>query len=406
MGFFEFSLFFARKHKQIILATPCLRHTMFATLSYMIIAPAIMTAEKDQKKAAFKCFESVGLDPDSYRIGHTKARYFCFWINFISFFVFRSSTTFFLCPSFAVSVNFLLNYPKTIRPRLIMIMQFWESIEFVHFTPLLHIAEQCIFSCSNYTMFLPHFSWIILENLSFVGFLSSINWLCVCHLWDCLFFAHARPSPMRVTFHQPDCLFNSFNHLLFVNLMWTPMWTIFWFPYMQLIGIPKNTTNSTHNAQLQNTRCTGNSRRGRFAESSQDNIGVDWLGSWVISSWKLKGMTSTYTHTLSLSIAPFASLVSLWLCHFQLFSCITWHKSVLRRASPLDRNQYRAFYWDIVHLILILSPRTMIAPPFTFHYYCASPSTFIVNRIFAINLHQTNCIRLQDASKCIHAERE
>lgn len=41
----------------------------------MILAPAIMTSEKDQKKAAFKCFESVGLDPDSYRIGHTKARH-------------------------------------------------------------------------------------------------------------------------------------------------------------------------------------------------------------------------------------------------------------------------------------------------------------------------------------------
>lgn len=39
----------------------------------MILAPAIMTAEKDQKKAAQKCFESIGLDPDSYRIGHTKA---------------------------------------------------------------------------------------------------------------------------------------------------------------------------------------------------------------------------------------------------------------------------------------------------------------------------------------------
>lgn len=42
----------------------------------MLLAPAIMTAEKDQKKAAKKCFDAVGLDPDSYRIGHTKARYF------------------------------------------------------------------------------------------------------------------------------------------------------------------------------------------------------------------------------------------------------------------------------------------------------------------------------------------
>lgn len=44
------------------------------SFSYMILAPALMTAEKDQKKAAQKCFDSVGLDPDSYRIGHTKAR--------------------------------------------------------------------------------------------------------------------------------------------------------------------------------------------------------------------------------------------------------------------------------------------------------------------------------------------
>lgn len=40
----------------------------------MILAPAIMTAEKDPKEAARKCLESVELDPESYRIGHTKAR--------------------------------------------------------------------------------------------------------------------------------------------------------------------------------------------------------------------------------------------------------------------------------------------------------------------------------------------
>jgi len=39
----------------------------------MILAPAIMTAEKDPKVAAAKCLESVQLDPESYRIGHTKA---------------------------------------------------------------------------------------------------------------------------------------------------------------------------------------------------------------------------------------------------------------------------------------------------------------------------------------------
>lgn len=40
----------------------------------MILAPAIMTAEKDPKKAAEKCLASIALDPESYRCGHTKAR--------------------------------------------------------------------------------------------------------------------------------------------------------------------------------------------------------------------------------------------------------------------------------------------------------------------------------------------
>lgn len=39
----------------------------------MILAPATMTKEKDAKEAARKCLEEVGLDPDSYRVGHTKA---------------------------------------------------------------------------------------------------------------------------------------------------------------------------------------------------------------------------------------------------------------------------------------------------------------------------------------------
>lgn len=32
-----------------------------------------MTSEKDPKVAAAKCLESVALDPENYRIGHTKA---------------------------------------------------------------------------------------------------------------------------------------------------------------------------------------------------------------------------------------------------------------------------------------------------------------------------------------------
>lgn len=42
----------------------------------MLLAPAEMTAAKNQKDAAQKCFDAVKLDPDMYRIGHTKARYF------------------------------------------------------------------------------------------------------------------------------------------------------------------------------------------------------------------------------------------------------------------------------------------------------------------------------------------
>ncbi|XP_065215434.1 myosin heavy chain, muscle isoform X28 [Planococcus citri] len=41
-------------------------------LRYMILAPAIMSAEADPKNAAAKCLQEVGLDPDSYRIGFTK----------------------------------------------------------------------------------------------------------------------------------------------------------------------------------------------------------------------------------------------------------------------------------------------------------------------------------------------
>jgi hypothetical protein len=45
----------------------------YVPYSYMILAPAAMANEKDSKSGAAKCFEEIGLDPDSYRIGHTKA---------------------------------------------------------------------------------------------------------------------------------------------------------------------------------------------------------------------------------------------------------------------------------------------------------------------------------------------
>lgn len=43
------------------------------SISYMILAPQLMAAEKDPKKAAAHCFNSIELDPENYRIGHTKA---------------------------------------------------------------------------------------------------------------------------------------------------------------------------------------------------------------------------------------------------------------------------------------------------------------------------------------------
>lgn len=39
-----------------------------------------MQAEKDIKKAAGLCLDAVALDPEMYRLGHTKAR-----INFFTF---------------------------------------------------------------------------------------------------------------------------------------------------------------------------------------------------------------------------------------------------------------------------------------------------------------------------------
>nr|ASM56386.1 myosin heavy chain isoform Mhc_X5 [Lethocerus indicus]ASP18631.1 myosin heavy chain isoform Mhc_X5 [Lethocerus indicus] len=41
-------------------------------LRYMILAPATMAAEPDPKKAADKCLKEVGLESETYRIGHTK----------------------------------------------------------------------------------------------------------------------------------------------------------------------------------------------------------------------------------------------------------------------------------------------------------------------------------------------
>ena len=59
----------------------------FLAYSYMILAPALMSAEPDPKKAAQHCFDSCGLDPDMYRIGHTKASWNTpkKWIQWLTF---------------------------------------------------------------------------------------------------------------------------------------------------------------------------------------------------------------------------------------------------------------------------------------------------------------------------------
>jgi hypothetical protein len=44
-----------------------------------------MAAEKDIKKAAGICLEAVALDPEMYRLGHTKARIYFFTYFFLQF---------------------------------------------------------------------------------------------------------------------------------------------------------------------------------------------------------------------------------------------------------------------------------------------------------------------------------
>jgi hypothetical protein len=60
--------------------------------SYKILAPAEMDAEPNPKIATEKCLASTTLDPDFYRIGHTKASDFMKFIfmfrvsNYLKFF--------------------------------------------------------------------------------------------------------------------------------------------------------------------------------------------------------------------------------------------------------------------------------------------------------------------------------
>ena len=75
-----------------------------AISSYKILAPAIMDAEPNPKIATAKCLENTTLDPDFFRIGHTKARK--------SF----SSSTFFPCSmSLHVYTIFIYIYVLTFQ---------------------------------------------------------------------------------------------------------------------------------------------------------------------------------------------------------------------------------------------------------------------------------------------------
>jgi hypothetical protein len=58
---------------------------MHRVFSYLILAPAAMQNEKDIKKAAGICLETVALDPEMYRLGHTKARTYFFFYFVLQF---------------------------------------------------------------------------------------------------------------------------------------------------------------------------------------------------------------------------------------------------------------------------------------------------------------------------------
>lgn len=48
-------------------------HETYPIPRYKILNPAAVAKESDPKKSAGLVLESTGLDPDTYRLGHTKA---------------------------------------------------------------------------------------------------------------------------------------------------------------------------------------------------------------------------------------------------------------------------------------------------------------------------------------------
>ena len=45
---------------------------MMASPSYMILAPALMKKAKEDNDATKVCLEAIELDPEKFRMGHTK----------------------------------------------------------------------------------------------------------------------------------------------------------------------------------------------------------------------------------------------------------------------------------------------------------------------------------------------
>lgn len=79
----------------------------------MILAPATMASQSDPKVAAAKCLEEVELDPENYRIGHTKASL----RKLYQYFPLESRDLFYSLPSSEPSIS-LVDYRHAARPNL------------------------------------------------------------------------------------------------------------------------------------------------------------------------------------------------------------------------------------------------------------------------------------------------
>lgn len=176
----------------------------------MILAPAAMANEPDPKKAAQKCFDEVGLDPDMYRIGHTKAS--CIsrtkWIFFFAFFSVPP-----LSRRFFFSSTFLDNLD--------------DKIDFISFNPLVDKLDTV--SLSFFLSLFLFFSFFLISNLSLGWiathltldtFLQNYRLLVIisitvsnCYLWIV-------PSPLirrSMSIHIYVCEYMTRKHRMFIS---------------------------------------------------------------------------------------------------------------------------------------------------------------------------------------------